>query len=527
MAVPVADPGRRWTSGWWGDWRLAALALGVLALTGWYVTDSAGLPAQNRVCWLALLVLHGWALALAPRIARRAVPPGHRRLWWVATAALACFLLGDVVQLAAILTGPTTIATVTGVPGQAVLVTAGVVIFLLGMLATPLGLATPGERLRHWFDLATVMAAGLAWGFYLVARPTLDMRSATGLVGTPVLFLVELFATTRLVFSRVPPFTRAAGTLSVGAAVLETSIQATGGLAWVENDRLNLLLAATVVANALVTAAVVVQFHQLPSVVDRRGQSHRRRFSLLPYAAIASVYVVLVLTLVRNGLDLRAWAAVAGAFLCTLLVVVRQVLAFRDNERLVHELSAEVGRRQRLAAALRHQAYHDRLTGLGNRALFTEFLTEAVARGGTAVVIVDLDDFKPVNDRFGHRAGDELLVTIAARLRRCVRDTDVLARLGGDEFGVVVTDPDPVVVAAIAERIVAAVAVPCPVAGARVVVGASVGAAIDRAGRQDADALLHAADSAMYAAKKEGKNSARVVTLDEPGTPAGLRARDT
>ncbi|MGY0231428.1 diguanylate cyclase domain-containing protein [Longispora urticae] len=515
MAVPVADPGRRWTSRWWSDWRLAPLALGVLALTAWYVTDAAGLPVQNRVCWLALLVLHGWALALAPGIARRAVSPGHRRMWWAATAALACFLLGDVAQLVAILSGPTTTATVTGVPAQAVLVTLGVVLFLLGTLATPLGLSSPGERLRFWFDLGTVMAAGLAWGFYLAARPTLDLRSAPELIGTPVLFLVELFAITRLVLSRDPPFTRAAGTLSVAAAVLETSIQATGGFAWAENDRLNLLLAATVVANALVTAAVVVQFHELSE--DRRGRSPRRRFSLLPYAAIASVYVVLVLTLVRNGLDLRAWAAVAGAFLCTLLVVVRQVLAFRDNERLVHELSAEVGRRQRLAAALRHQAYHDRLTGLGNRALFTEFLTEAVARGGaggTAVVIIDLDDFKPVNDRFGHRAGDELLVTIAARLRRCVRDTDVLARLGGDEFGVVVTDPDPAVVAAIAERIVAAVAVPCPVAGERVVVGASVGAAIDRTGRQDADALLHAADSAMYAAKKDGKNSARVVALD-------------
>ncbi|GIG59308.1 hypothetical protein Lfu02_36800 [Longispora fulva] len=523
MTVPVAGPGQRWTSRWWSDWRLGPLAVGVLALTSWYLTDSAGLPVQSRVGWLALLVLHGWALALAPGIARRAVAPGHRRLWWAATVALACFLLGDVVQLVAIATGPMTTETVTGVPGQAALVTAGVVLFLAGMVATPLGFSTPGERLRFWFDLGTVMAAGLAWGFYLAARPTLDARSATGLVGTPVLFLLELFAITRLAFSRVPPFTRAAGTLSVSAAVLETVIQGASDVYWWENGRLHLLLAVTVIANALVTAGVVVQYHELSVVVDRRGRPPRRRFSLLPYAAVASVYVVLVLTLADNGLDVRAWAAVAGAFLCTLLVVVRQVLAFRDNERLVDELSAEVGRRQRLAAELHHQAFHDRLTGLGNRALFTEYLEEIVAGDGrageTAVIIIDLDDFKPVNDRFGHRAGDELLVAIAARLRGCVRDTDVLARLGGDEFGVVVTHPDHTVVTAIAERIVAAVADPFQVAGQRVVVGASVGAAIDRAGRRTADALLHAADSAMYAAKKGGKNSARVVTLDEPDPP--------
>ncbi|WP_412543266.1 GGDEF domain-containing protein [Longispora sp. K20-0274] len=519
MAVPVAGPGRRWASHWWSDGRLAALTVGVGALTLWYLADTSALRAQNLLCWLALLVLHGWAVSLAPGIARRAVTPAHRRLWRWVTAALACFVLGDVAQLAAILTGPLTITTVTGVPAQVTLLLAGIAVLAVGMLITPLGFTTPRERLRFWFDLGTVMAAGLAWGFYVAARPALDVRSVTGLVGPPVLFLVELFAITKLVFSREPPLTRTAGTLVLAAVALETTIQSAAGPFWVQHNQLNLLLVGAVVSSALATAAVEVQARQLPPVAGRRGPG-RRRFSLLPYAAIASVYVILVLTLVGNGLDLRAWAAVAGAFLCTLLVVVRQVLAFLDNERLVTELSAEVGRRQRLAAALHHQAYHDRLTGLGNRALFTEYLDEAVAGAGeTAVIVLDLDDFKPVNDRYGHRAGDELLVAIAARLRGCVRDTDVLARLGGDEFGVVVAGPDRAVVTAIAERIVAAVAEPFPVAGRRLVVGASVGAVIDSAGRHTADALLHAADSAMYAAKKGGKNSARVVTVDEPDPP--------
>ncbi|WP_018349414.1 GGDEF domain-containing protein [Longispora albida] len=508
MLTAASPAGRR------ASWRLWLLAVGVLALTTWYLIPGGGLAARTWSCWLALAVLHGWTLSLVVRITRRTAVPGHRRLWRASAVTLALFLLGDMIQLLSLATRPLTVSTVTGVPAQSVLVVAGIAILVSGMLATPLGLTSEGERLRFWFDVGTVMAAGLAWGLYLLAEPPSDVRSATGLLGPPVLFLIELFAVTKLVFSQVPLFTRAAGTLLVASAAVETSIQAAGGPFWVDNDRLHLLLAATLVASALAAAGAEVQLSQMPAGTGLRARSSRRRFSVLPYAAIASVYVVLVLTLAGHGLDLRAWVAVAAAFCCTLLVVIRQVLAFLDNERLVRELSAEVGHRQRLAAALHHQAYHDRLTGLGNRALFAERLDEAA--GDTAVVIIDLDDFKPVNDRFGHRAGDELLIAVAGRLRSCVRDTDVLARLGGDEFGVLITSPDQAVVREVAERIVTAVARPVRITGHDLVIGASVGAAIDRAGGHAAEELLHAADSAMYEAKKAGKNSARVVVLDVP-----------
>src|SRR6201994_992813 len=95
-----------------------------------------------------------------------------------------------------------------------------------------------------------------------------------------------------------------------------------------------------------------------------------------------------------------------------------------------------------LQEQLHHQAYHDPLTSLANRALFTDKVKDAIAehRGEVAVLFIDLDDFKTINDSLGHAAGDELLVSVASRLRSCLRPEDVVARLGGDEFAVMVED---------------------------------------------------------------------------------------
>ena len=124
-----------------------------------------------------------------------------------------------------------------------------------------------------------------------------------------------------------------------------------------------------------------------------------------------------------------------------------------------------------------------------------------------AVMLLDLDDFKPVNDRYGHAAGDAVLREVAGRLRGCVRDTDTVARLGGDEFGVLLESPLPDSVPAVAERIVAAVRAPCVVEGAHVSVGVSVGVATEYDGVRDVDQLLRAADTGMYTAKCQGKGA--------------------
>jgi diguanylate cyclase (GGDEF)-like protein/PAS domain S-box-containing protein len=165
---------------------------------------------------------------------------------------------------------------------------------------------------------------------------------------------------------------------------------------------------------------------------------------------------------------------------------------------------------------LRHEAFHDPLTGLANRLLFAEHLDQAVRRrsrigGGLAVLFIDLDSFKAVNDLHGHTLGDELLKQMAERLRTTLRDADVIARLGGDEFGVlfdgVALDARP---RSAAERLIASFAQPFRIETSDVFVTASIGIAFDDAGAESAEELLRNADLAMYATKTKNKGSYEV-----------------
>jgi diguanylate cyclase (GGDEF)-like protein len=162
-----------------------------------------------------------------------------------------------------------------------------------------------------------------------------------------------------------------------------------------------------------------------------------------------------------------------------------------------------------LKEQLRHQALHDPLTGLPNRTLFLDRVRHAVDTAGRtriwpAVLYLDLDGFKPVNDTFGHEAGDVLLRTVADRLRGCLRPADTAARLGGDEFVILLNGPiDRLGVARVVDRIRAQLDVPVLLGeGVVTTVGASIGIAIGDAGTLDADTLVREADIAMYAAKR-------------------------
>ena len=162
-----------------------------------------------------------------------------------------------------------------------------------------------------------------------------------------------------------------------------------------------------------------------------------------------------------------------------------------------------------LKEQLRHQALHDPLTGLPNRTLFLDRVRHAVDTAGRtriwpAVLYLDLDGFKPVNDTFGHEAGDVLLRTVADRLRGCLRPADTAARLGGDEFVVLLNGPiDRLGVARVVDRIRAQLDVPVLLGeGVVTTVGASIGVAIGDAGTPDADTIVRHADIAMYAAKR-------------------------
>ncbi len=170
---------------------------------------------------------------------------------------------------------------------------------------------------------------------------------------------------------------------------------------------------------------------------------------------------------------------------------------------------------------LTRQAFYDALTGLANQSLFRDRVDHAVAgierSGGlVAVLFIDLDDFKTVNDSLGHLVGDELLVAVSERLLTCVRTADTAARLSGDEFGVLIEGLDDEAQAIrVAERIVAVLREPVVLQSRPVAASASVGIAFGRPGRGiDGSALLRNADLAMYTAKSQGKNCSRVFASD-------------
>jgi diguanylate cyclase (GGDEF)-like protein len=188
-------------------------------------------------------------------------------------------------------------------------------------------------------------------------------------------------------------------------------------------------------------------------------------------------------------------------------------------ETLAHHVSVslENGRLEdslaeltKLKEELRHQAFHDSLTKLPNRTLFTERVAYALARRdrsrrAMAVLFLDLDDFKTINDSLGHTAGDHVLITVARRLHECLRPMDTVARLGGDEFGILLEDmADPSHALVAAQRILDALAVPAELDGREVSIRGSLGITLDGHG-DEADTLLRNADVAMYMAKRRGK----------------------
>ena len=170
----------------------------------------------------------------------------------------------------------------------------------------------------------------------------------------------------------------------------------------------------------------------------------------------------------------------------------------------------DITERKRLEERLGHQAFHDSLTGLPNRRLFHDRVDQALARmredgGAVAVLFVDLDHFKTVNDSFGHASGDQVIVTASRRIRACIRDSDVAARLGGDEFALLVQGPDAVQASALAQRVLMALrGAPMRLGELTVTVGGSVGIATAVPG-DSTETLLRNADLAMYQAKRQGR----------------------
>lgn len=187
----------------------------------------------------------------------------------------------------------------------------------------------------------------------------------------------------------------------------------------------------------------------------------------------------------------------------------------------------DITHRLRLEDRIAHLALHDGLTDLPNRTLLRERLEQALlsahAGESVAVLCLDLDHFKEVNDTLGHAVGDTLLQTVAERLKSCVRRTDTVARIGGDEFVVVQVSADPIKEAAIlSERFLAKVTAPYEISGHHVVIGTSIGIAVSPRDGSDYDTLLQNADIALYRSKTAGKG---IYHFFEQGMNEHLQAR--
>jgi diguanylate cyclase (GGDEF)-like protein/PAS domain S-box-containing protein len=187
----------------------------------------------------------------------------------------------------------------------------------------------------------------------------------------------------------------------------------------------------------------------------------------------------------------------------------------------VHMTVVDISDRKRAEEQIEFHAYHDVLTHLPNRKLFTDRLMQNITRakrygrGAVAVMFVDLDHFKTINDTLGHEAGDELLLEMSRRLRDCVRDDDTVARLGGDEFTIILAElRHPEDAAGVAEKIILAVQEPITIGGTTLEISASIGISIYPEDGADPETLLRNADSAMYRAKESGRNTYQLCTED-------------
>jgi diguanylate cyclase len=514
-----------------GRWRRAAtdrmlcgLLGGTATMVAWYALDVAGTTTQLVAAWVFVAAVHGCLIWVARSTAAAAAPAAPTRRFWRAVAvAGAIYLAGDLAQAVTAARDPTAPGAATGGAVQLVTLSLGSAWLMLTLLTVPLGFGSRRERTRFWMDVATVMVAAAVVGWYLVVpdQPAALLDAAAPVLAGPVILLLCVFVVAKLVMSGTAPFTRACGIIGATAAALKSGADgvARGGL---PDGRLHWFLACTVAAHALLTIALRVNEFQLagnPAMLEPR---RRRPYSLLPYGAIAVTYGLLTVAVTRDDAATMP-IALAGAAVSTLLVVLRQLAAFRDNARLLHELDAKVrelrltqeglrtslAERDGLAERLHHQAFHDGPTGLPNRCLYVERVDAALAAGGpVAVMLIDLDDFKLVNDQWGHAAGDALLREVARRLQGCLRADDTVARIGGDEFAVLLAPGGPDDPAEVAARIIRAVETPVTVDGGGTArVGASIGIAIASAHTRDGDALLSEADHAMYEVKRDGKGS--------------------
>jgi diguanylate cyclase (GGDEF)-like protein len=449
-----------------------------------YVTVGAG-PAA--FAYIAMPLTAAVAAVSAIDLLRRApLNPLARRFWRFMSCAFG-FLAAGYTMLAVAAFRNTSELPWMPIPA-AVLAGAGFLSAMWAMIRVPLGIANSGERWRQWLDRSIAFLGCGTVLFHFGLAPLFDSAgewSAQAIILIGMSFALAIGAVTKVAYIRGGPIDRSAlrviGSTGLVAAATAVVMTTAGGPGTVPAQ-------AVIMPLAPVLGAMAVR-RQWKST----GARPRRSNTWLPYLAVAAVDVPLV-AVIPGTMTPADKLVILASVVVTGLVTVRQFVAFRENARLLREKRASEER-------LQHEVSHDGLTGLANRALFRERLAAQLAAGDATVLLVDLDDFKTVNDSLGHDVGDRLLIAVAEVLRAETGADGLPVRLGGDEFAVLMTEP-AASGESVAQRILDAFG--GPISEHQLLVHASIGIATGVAG-SPLDRLLRDADVAMYAAKQRGK----------------------
>jgi diguanylate cyclase (GGDEF)-like protein len=408
--------------------------------------------------------------------------------------AIACAIwsFSNVVLLASV-----TVLPVLAQPGSLLSTAAAAFVPVALILASPrlLGIAAA----RRALDVAAVFGAvfALAWTFVFANTPGRDSGWSNLVVLVGLLVFAAALALVTL--AGAEPGGGASAQQMLAAAALTQALTLIGGLrngldgaAWYANGvGAGFVLAAWVMGISSRLAASRPGDGGLDTLIFRP-------WALLPYAPVVCAVAV---TGARQAQSDRLDPVLVWTLLATFsLVLLRQFMTLITIGRMAGVL-------QEQRDTLEHQAHHDGLTGLLNRAAFEDRAGAVLAadRADVTAMVLDLDGFKPVNDTFGHAAGDDVLIVVARRLIAELRAGDLVSRVGGDEFAILLVDAGEKA-EEVAGRLLGRISEPIRVQGHTVAVGGSIGLA--GAGESLAD-LLRNADTAMYAAKAAGKGTVR------------------
>jgi diguanylate cyclase (GGDEF)-like protein len=473
---------------------------------------------QVHVFWAAQVPFDAMLAVGAWRM-RKHTSSSFLRFWTMIAFAGASFTVGDTYQSVLVLLDPG-VPTMNGGVVQSAFFVVGMSSNVIACMIFPQGLRTRREKSIFWLDATTVLVGGavMAWCFAVNPFGGAPTDRVTASL-TAALVVVAAFSATKVALIPAPPMARIAAWPMVAAASVQGISTFLPGPfqeathAWVFAIRLlpSLLIAV---------GPRIQELHVRHGGTDSSGK--RRPYSLLPYGMIAVTFVTFFSTL-SDPTHVRLWGAAAGVVLITCLVIGRQLYAFHDNMTLIGQLDTALDELRDHEVLLREQAAVDGLTKLSNRTHFSDEMSRVLTTAEeSAVLLIDLDDFKTINDTMGHAAGDALLVVVATRLREAVRAGDIVARLGGDEFAILLPGADMDDAGRVADEILRRLATPTEVQQHTVVTRASIGLAVARPG--DAPSiLLSSADIAMYEAKHRGKNT-WVRYSEEMGARIGAEA---